>query len=114
MAAVDVGSEDMVQLLLDKGAEVNATNKIGKTVLFQAVTRGHAEFQREQSEDQSDKENIRHSTYALIVHLLLKKGGQINSTSSKFNPTTAHLEPTRLMNPNTDILKILLAAGAEL
>ena len=61
-----------------------------------------------------DKESSRHSTYTSTVHLLLQKGAQIDGTNSEFNPATAHLKPTKLIKPNTDILKMLLAAGAEI
>ena len=38
----------------------------------------------------------------------------MNAGSPDFNPTTAHLKPTKVIKSNTHILKMLFAAGAEL
>ena len=46
MIATNVGNEFIVELLLDKGAEVNTKNKKGETALYLAVVHGHEEFQR--------------------------------------------------------------------
>ena len=43
-----------------------------------------------------------------------KAGAQLNETTSDSNPCTAHLNPQKLMKPDTQILLMLLAAGGEL
>ena len=48
MAAVEYPNETIVNLLLRKGAEINAKNNGGKTALYLAVTHGQAELQAEQ------------------------------------------------------------------
>ena len=54
------------------------------------------------------------SVYTKIVYALLKAGANWDETHADINPTTAHLNPIRLMNPSQEILKILMAAGADL
>ena len=46
--------------------------------------------------------------------LYSRQGAQLNETSSDLNPCAAHLKPTKKMKPDTQILMMLLAAGAEL
>jgi ankyrin repeat protein len=51
------GHTEIVQLLLEKGADVNAKNKYGRTALIYATERGYTE----------------------IVQLLLEKGADVNA-----------------------------------
>ena len=74
-----------------------------------AVGHGHAELQSEQFEVSS-----KFSIYTKIVYLLLNSGAQLDAIYTGFIPTTAHSNPTYLIGPNTAILKMLMAAGAEL
>ncbi len=39
--AINGGNQDMAQLLVDAGADVNAKSREGKTPLYQAVVKGH-------------------------------------------------------------------------
>ena len=109
MAAANFPNEIIVNLLLNKGAEVNAKNNDDKTALFLAVTHGHAELQTTQFEAPS-----KHSTFTKIVYRLLQAGAQIDNTYADLSSTTHNLNLTILMKPETHILKMLIAAGAEL
>ena len=50
MAAVEFPNANIVNLLLSRGAKVNAKNNNNKTALYLAVARGHAELQEEHFE----------------------------------------------------------------
>ena len=63
---------------------------------------------------QSPDRGIQLSKFARIVYALLQAGAQLNETSSDLNPCVAHLKPTKIMKPDTQILMMLLAAGAGL
>ena len=99
----------IVNLLLRKGAEINAKNNDDKTALFLAVTHGLAELQAEQLEAPS-----KHPTFTKIVYRLLQAGAQLDETYLDLSPTAAHLMPKTLKKSDTHILQMLMAAGAEL
>ena len=109
MAAVEYPNETIVNLLLRKGAEINAKNNGDKTALHLAVTHGQAELQGEQFGAPS-----KHSIFTKIVYRLLQAGAQLDDTYADFIPATAHLKLSTLMTSDTHILKMLMAAGAEL
>ena len=109
MMAVNFSNVTLVNLLLNKGAEVNLKNNDGETALYLAVARGHTELQGEQSELHSEL-----SIYAKIVYSLLQAGAKLNESNAEFNPITSHLKQTSPMKSDTHILKMLMAAGAEL
>ena len=109
MMAANFSNVTLVNLLLNKGAEVNLKNNDGKTALYLSVARGHAELQGEQSELHSEL-----SIYAKIVYSLLQAGAKLNESNAEFNPITSHLNQTSPMKSDTHILKMLMAAGAEL
>ena len=58
MVASLQGHEEVVKLLIEKGAEVNRTDKAGVTALMAASEQGHGE----------------------IVKLLIEKGAEVNRT----------------------------------
>ena len=62
-------------------------------------------------EEISSKENIDVSAYTMIVQALLKAGANLANTSSGLNPRAV---PDNVKQPNTCVLKILMAAGAEI
>ena len=111
MITADLGNESIVQLLIDKGADVNMKNKKGDTALYLAVVHGHEEFLRTKCTELIHETNI-FSNYGKIVCALLQVGAIVNE--SNWNTATAHLMSTELVEPSTYILKMLLAAGAEL
>ena len=97
-----------------KGAEVNIRNTSDKTALYQAVIHGHTKFQACTTERSVEQRNTDLSSYSRLVYTLLQAGTHVNAGSPDFNPNTAHLKPTKLIKPNTHILKMLFSAGAEL
>ena len=109
MAAVEFPNANIVDLLLSKGAEVNVKNHDGKTALDLCVIHGQTELQAEQI-----KTSSKVSIYTKIVYTLLQAGAKLDDTYADLKSTTAVLNPTGLMRPNTDILKMLMAAGADL
>ena len=60
------------------------------------------------------KDSLKHSTFTKIVYTLLQAGAQLDDSYADFNQSTAHLKPITLMKSDTHILKMLMAAGAEL
>ena len=111
MTAADVGNEAIVKLLLEKGAEVNTKNYEGKTALYLAVVGGHG---NQQSRRGYSDEGTTEVTTSNVVYQLLQAGAIVNESHSDFNPATAHLKPDEMENPNTEILKMLLAGGGDL
>jgi ankyrin repeat protein len=70
LQAADKGDHIQVQALLEKGADVNASNSNGFTPLYLAVMKGHRE----------------------VVALLLEKGAAVNAASTEgFTPL--YVEP---------------------
>ena len=94
------------------GLLLNSQNIERGAALYRAARLGHEQFDRERKES-SFTENVVVTTYMKIVNSLLEAGAAVHETSD-FNPATAHLKPTKIMKPNTHILKLLLAAGAEI
>lgn len=87
MYAANQGDTNGVVLLLDKGADVNAKNNYGDTLLMQVATTGHTN----------------------TVELLLDKGADINAKDS-FGKT-ALMSAARF--GNVEIIKLLLDKGAN-
>ncbi|HJR57883.1 MAG TPA: ankyrin repeat domain-containing protein [Vicinamibacterales bacterium] len=85
MYAALVGSPEIIRLLVDHGAQVNASNRFGTTALMCAVSR---------------TENVR---------ALLERGADVKARTN--NGGTALVAATRYGNVNA--MKILLAAGAD-
>ena len=72
----------------------------------------HLEAERQQIEyDQSFMDPF--SANVEIIKTLLKAGTHLNDTSTGLNPVTVHLMPREIGTPNSYILKMLSAAGAE-
>ena len=80
----------------------------GNSALYLAVSHGHENF--EKLPEESKQEGL---AYTRIVYHLLQAGARVNETGSEFNPSTAHLNPPILTKANTDVLKMLFAAGAR-
>lgn len=85
MYAALVGGPDVIRLLIDRGVQVNASNKFGATALMWAASR---------------TENVK---------ALLARGADVNARAS--NGWTALIAATRYGNANA--MRILLAAGAD-
>ena len=108
MAAVNFPNETIVNMLLSKGADINAKNNDGKTALYLSLTHCHAELQAE------FEATSKHSFSTKIVYALLQAGAQLEETYADFSLTTSHVKPATIMESNPFILKLLMAAGAEL
>lgn len=87
MAAVGGGHAEVVQLLIDYGADLEATDSLGKTCLFYAVEFG----------------------YRKVLQVLLDSGAEVN-VSDKWGQT---LLSYAVGHNSVEFVKILLAAGAD-
>lgn len=88
MAAAAFGHKDIAQLLLDKGANPNATNNIGHTSLMLAAKNGNIE----------------------IAKILLEKGARVNAQArSGFTPLTY-----AVMENHISMVQMLIEAGANI
>lgn len=86
-AAMNTSNPDVVNLLIDADADVNAQNKYGLTPLMIAA----------------GKNNL------AAVKLLLNNGANVNATSKK-GITALHLS---MFSKNSELIKELLRAGAD-
>jgi ankyrin repeat protein len=86
MTAAGAGSVDAMRLLLDKGADVNATNAFGATALIWSAT---------------DIAKTR---------LLLERGANVNA-AGKSGRTALFV--AAMSDPSADIVKLLIAKGAD-
>ena len=87
IAAQNGHIEEIVQLLLEKGADVNAKDNDGRTALMFAAEKGHTE----------------------IVQILLKKGADVNA-EDEYGGTALMIAAE---NGHTEIIKLLLEKGAD-
>lgn len=86
--AAESGHEAVVQLLLQKGADIEVTDDSGQTPLFQAAENGHE----------------------AVVRLLLKKGADIEATDD--SDQTALLRAAK--NGHEAVVQVLLKNGANM
>jgi ankyrin repeat protein len=91
--AAEIGNLTDVQNALNDGADVNAKNDLGLTVLMRASYGGYT-----------------NGSYAEIVKLLLAKGADVNIKTKE--GITALTEA--LSGGNAEIVKLLLAKGADI
>lgn len=90
IAAAERGRVDVARLLLNAGADVNATDKYGSTALVSASSAGHAD----------------------IVKLLIAAGANVNmKTTGTYGGETALMAASE--NGRTEIVRSLLEAGAD-
>ena len=88
IVASDHGKESIVQLLLEKGADVNKTSSDGYTALFKAVDKGYAD----------------------VVDTLIRAGADVNITG-RYNKITPIY--TAAMKGFPECLDLVLKAGAD-
>ena len=106
MLAVRISNKPIVQLLIDWGADVNAENDDGETALYLAVTKGHVEYERKQTNEEPEGPSQ-------IVYTLLLAGAHLHETKSVVNPGVVHKNSSKFKNQNPEILKMLSAGGAS-
>jgi len=120
IAAAENGDAESVRLLLDAGADMNATNNDGDTALILAAVQGHAEIvrlllDRGANVEATDSDGYTAfivaaaSSHAEIVRLLLDRGADINATNHDGN--TSLIEAAQ--NGYADIVRLLLDRGAN-
>eukprot|EP01038_Epipyxis_sp_PR26KG_P007066 gene7066-9645_t len=87
-AAVELGSNEVVKLLVDANANCNKSNRLGYTPLFTATIRNDI----------------------VIAKLLINGGASVNKTSTvrKFSPLYAAIDKSK-----PDIVKYLISANAD-
>jgi ankyrin repeat protein len=90
MEAAKRGDPARVKVILDKGAEINATDKGGTTALIHAADSGHI----------------------TVVRLLLEKGADVNA-KNKGGWTALMWAATSSPAGRTDIVKLLIAKGGD-
>ena len=113
MQAASLGIDNIVEYIVKHQADVNVKNYSGATALYLAVFHGHTQFDRDQ---QAEKHKMSFPLYAYtkIVYILLEAGAHLHKTSLNFDPSTTHLQPVKIRRPNLHILRILIAAGANI
>jgi hypothetical protein len=118
--AVEQGDTNTVKLIIDDGADINAKNIDGMTLLMYASLRGHLETVRTlivKGADVNAKKNdgVTSLMYASlgghleIVQALLAKGADVNA--KKNDGITALLVATKSGKP--EVVQALLAKGAD-
>ena len=116
--AVCCGKNTIVQSFLHKGADINAENRNGFNAIHLAAVRSHQEFNMQQLNLEISKENGNlaksASEFAKVVDIHLKGGILLNEIGESLNPQAIDLEPPEYQKPDFHILKMLLAAGAEM
>lgn len=120
IAASICGNNDIIKLLLEKGAEVNAVDKNAFTPLMYSATSGNAGAVKLLLDKKADVDSISlvletplfraaGNGHTEVVKLLLEKGADANAQSQEGS--------TALMlaadNGHTEIVKLLLEKGAR-
>jgi ankyrin repeat protein len=103
-AAIE-GDVARVRTLLNQGADVNARNRTGVTLLMSAVS----------IESRYEEGKIDHGK---VVGLLLSRGADVNATdrvvqTALMKALTGHASEWKVIGATTQIVRLLLAHGAK-
>ena len=116
--AADKGDTRMIQYLIEKGAEINAINKIGSTALCNAAEEGHIDAVK-MLLDKGACPNMGEITpmheaakqgHVEVLHLLLNRGAEVNPEVPENGLTPLH---GAAMMGRYDVAKMLLENGAD-
>ncbi len=118
------GHTEVVNLLLEKGANIEAKNKFGYTALHLAAYFGELEVATALIEKEENKKEVNQNQktplhlaaqegHAAIVNLLLEKGANIEA-EDKYGKTPLHLATFRGHTEVVSALKEAKAAETEL
>ena len=121
MMASDKGHTDVVQLLLERGAQVDLQNNVGLTALIWASDKGHTDIVKLLLERgaQIDLQNNDEWTALMmasscgqteIVKLLLERGAQVDLQDNVGQTVLIEASDTG----QTEIVKLLLERGAQI
>ncbi|MEB3294064.1 MAG: ankyrin repeat domain-containing protein [Synechococcales bacterium] len=126
LAAVSSGSEQIVQFLLEKGANVNGVSRSGETALHTAVRRNKSSKLTALLLDKGANINAKNSEGTTALHvaaqygsietikLLLAKGADVNVTTMMFPHTALEAAVHRTEGDQLKVLEMMLARGANL
>jgi len=123
LGAVKVGDIEQVKLLLSRGAEINATDSLGRTALHGAVANGRkdivqlllAQGANVDATDASGQTPLHWASARPAwadSALLLAKGAKVNARDNRGN-TPLHCAAGSTYSVGADFLEFLLAQGAD-
>ncbi|XP_065353147.1 ankyrin repeat domain-containing protein 17 isoform X5 [Cloeon dipterum] len=121
MEAASAGHADIVQLLIDNGADVNAQSSTGNTPLMYACAGGHLEvveiLLKSHANVEDHNENghtplmeAASAGYVNVAKILLDNGAGINTHSNEFKESALTLA---CYKGHLEMVRFLLAAGAD-
>ena len=120
MHAVWFGQLDVMRILIDKGADINAKNKKGVTALILATDKGNAELVRfllDNGADVNAKDSLGYTALIKaagrglenIMSILLSKGADVNAATHDGYAALSYAAGSG----HTDIVKTLIDNGAD-
>ncbi len=102
--ATEAGNFELVKMLIDAGAKVNAKDKYGRTPII-LVGENYSDNLDEDEDEGGENEFIK------IVNLLISKGADVNVRDKDENSETLLMKACD--DDNLELVKILLEAGAN-
>ncbi|KAK6614958.1 hypothetical protein H4I95_00110 [Botrytis cinerea] len=124
-AAAGAGMKDMVQFLLNAGAEVNATSGIKGDALQSASSEGRVEIVKLLLENGATFQGYEDSIYGNplsaaahkgsfeLVDLFLQRGISINTSGGRYGNPLQSAVNAQHVHPNINFIRFLLSKGAD-